>query len=79
VGVVDDAIAALQSAYDGAADSDNCLSSCYYKDTPGWKRFSSESTRITNAYRAADQHWHAAVVGAESAASLRELPVKPTV
>jgi hypothetical protein len=33
VGVVDDPIAALQSAYDGAADSDKCLSSCYY-ETP---------------------------------------------
>jgi hypothetical protein len=79
VGVVDDAIAAMQAAYDGATDSDYCITSCYYKDTPGWKQFSSESGRITDAYRAADQNWQAAVTAAKGGIEARKLPRKPQV
>ena len=79
VSVVDDAIAAMQAAYDGATDSDYCMTSCYYKETPGWTRFSSESGRITEAYRAADQSWQAAVAAAKSSVESRTLTRKPQV
>ncbi len=79
VGVVDDAISAMQSAYDGATDSDYCMTSCYYAETPGWTRFSSESDRITEAYRTADDNWQAAVASAQSSVADRKLPRKPVV
>jgi hypothetical protein len=79
VSVVDDAIAAMQAAYDGATDSNYCMTSCYYKETPGWTRFSSESGRITEAYRTADQGWQAAVAAAKSSVESRTLPRKPQV
>jgi hypothetical protein len=79
VAVVDDAIAAMQAAYDGATDSDYCMTSCYYKETPGWIRFSSESGRITEAHRAADQSWQASVAAAQSSVESRKLPRKPQV
>lgn len=79
VPVVDDAITAMQAAYDGATDSDYCITSCYYKDTPGWTRFRAESSRITDAYRAADENWQAALAGAESSIANRTLPRKPVV
>lgn len=77
--VVDDAIAAVQSAYDGVDDADYCINSCYYKDTPGWINFRAESGRITDAYRTADETWQAAVGGAESALAKRDLPRRPQV
>jgi len=79
VGVVDDAIAAMQAAYDGATDSDYCITSCYYEETPGWTRFSAESGRITEAYRAAEQSWQAAAAAAKGGIETRQLPRKPHV
>lgn len=79
VGVVDDAIAAMQAAYDGATDSDFCVTSCYYAETPGWQRFSSESGRITEAYGAAVENWRTAIGSAEAGVAARTLPRMPRV
>lgn len=79
VGVVEDAIAAMQAAYDGATDSDFCVTSCYYADTPGWQRFSSESGRITEDYGVAVENWRTAIKSAEAGVAARTLPRMPRV
>jgi hypothetical protein len=77
--VVDDAIAAMDSAYSGLFDAQWCTSSCYYRNTPGWQTFSDESDRITSEFDSATGAWEAAVEAAESSIQDRALPVKPRV
>ena len=60
-------------------DSDYCITNCDYKNAPGWTRFRAESSRITDAYRAADENWQSALAGAESSSANRTLPRKPVV
>jgi hypothetical protein len=77
--VIDDAIAATQAGYDGVLDSDYCGTSCYYADTPGWQRFSTESPRITTAFSDAVGAWESALAEAEASIENRTLPTKPIV
>jgi hypothetical protein len=78
VAVVDRGIAAVQSAYDGLAQSQDCYY-CYYRDTPGWQRFQSESTGISQSYTSAMAKWESAVATSRTAIANRVLPQKPTV
>jgi hypothetical protein len=79
VGVIDDAIAAVQAAYQGMADSNYCTTSCYYDTTPGWRLFHSESARITVAYDAAVRSWRAALGAAQLEWQQRRMPPIPAV
>ena len=79
ISVVSDGIAAVDSAYEGASDSNFCVTTCYYRDTPGWRRFSAESTRITQAFQSALASWEGSVAGAERTVARRPLPKHPTV
>jgi hypothetical protein len=77
--VIDDAISATQAGYDGMQDSNYCSTNCYYKDTPGWQRFSSESSRITAAFSDASEAWDSAIAATETSIEDRQLPKKPIV
>jgi hypothetical protein len=79
VSVIDDAISAVDAGYEGASDSNFCVTSCYYKDTPGWRRFSAESARITQAYDGAQRAWEAGVSAADREIVRRALPEEPVV
>lgn len=80
VGVVDRAISAVQAAYDGIAQSQNCYYGCpYYRDTPGWQEFMSESDAITGAFSGALSRWEAEVVAQTTAVDTRTLPARPDV
>ena len=81
VSAVDRAISAVQSAYDGVEQSD-----CYYtdecpsyRDTPGWRRFQSESDAISKQYATAMSAWESAAAAEKVAISNRPLPAKPQV
>jgi hypothetical protein len=79
VSVLDDGIAAVSAAYDGLLDADFCSFGCYYKDTPGWQRFRSESSRITDAFGVAVAQWENELLEAETAAENTRLPKQPSV
>lgn len=79
VSVIDDAISAVDAGYEGASDSNYCVTSCYYRDTPGWRRFSAESARITQAYQDAQRAWEARVSAADREIDRRPLPKEPVV
>lgn len=78
VGVIDDAIAAMQAAVDGIAESQFCYF-CYYEDTAGWRRFQAESDRITDEFDSVTRGWDSAVSTQRSALENLELPKKPRV
>lgn len=77
VGVIDDAIAAMQAAVDGLSDSQFCYFDCYYEDTAGWQRFQAESERITDEFGDVTSAWDAAVSARRSELENLELPKKP--
>lgn len=80
VAAIDRAISAVQSAYDGLEQSQDCFEDCpYYRDTTGWQTFLSESDAISKGYARALTRWDASVVAAERAISNRPLPPKPSV
>lgn len=79
VGVIDGAIAAMQSAVDGLADSQFCYFDCYYEDTAGWRRFQDESERITDDFASATAAWDAAITDRRSELENLELPPKPDI
>ena len=79
VAVIDNAILAVSSGYRGLSDAEYCTFACYYKDTPGWARFSSESARITDVFAQAVEAWEVAVVDAQTEAENRVLPERPEV
>lgn len=81
VSAIDRAISAVQSAYDGLEQSQDCFyDDCtYYRDTPGWQRFQSESDAISKAYAGAMTRWEAAATTARSTIANRPLPAKPQV
>jgi hypothetical protein len=79
VSAVDRAISAVQSAYDGVLQAD-CYYNCpYYRDTPGWQRFQSESDAISKQYATAMTAWESATAAEKIAISNRPLPAKPQV
>lgn len=78
VGVIDDAIAAMQAAVDGLADSQFCYY-CYYEDTPGWHRFQDESDRITDEFASVTSSWDAAVSSRRAELEDLKLPARPEV
>jgi hypothetical protein len=79
ISVVSDGISAVDAAYEGTSDSNFCVTSCYYRDTPGWRRFSAESARITQAFQSALSSWQSGVAVAEKTVAGRPLPKQPTV
>lgn len=81
LGAIDRAIAAVQSAYDGLEQSQDCYyDDCpYYRDTAGWQRFQSESDAISKSYTGAIQRWEAAVAAEKVSVTNRALPAKPAV
>lgn len=79
VGVVDDAIAAVQAAAAGTSDTATCVTDCLYVDTPAWKGLPAAWDRVTNAYQAAYDSWQAAVRAARADIAKRTLPTQPQV
>lgn len=80
VSAIDRAIGAVQSAYDGLSQSQDCFEGCpYYQDTPGWQRFLSESDGISMAYTAAIKRWEPEVAATSAQITNRSLPAKPNV
>lgn len=82
VSAIDRAISAVQSAYDGLEQSQDCYyyDECpYYRDTPGWTRFQSESDAISKQYTKAVSGWEAAAAAEKGAVTNRALPAKPQV
>lgn len=79
VGVIDDAIAAMQSAVDGLADSQFCYFDCYYEDTAGWQRFQQESDRITDEFASVTYSWDAAISARRDELENLDLPPKPEI
>lgn len=80
VAAVDRSAAAVRSAYEGLEQSQVCSTVCpYYRDTPGWQAFLSESGAVGTAYAEAVARWSAAVPGAKAAIESRPLPARPAV
>ena len=82
VSAIDRAISAVQSADDGLEQSQDCsyTDECpYYRDTPGWARFQSESDAISKQYTRAMTDWEAAAAAEKAAINNRALPAKPQV
>lgn len=79
VAVVDRAIGAVQAAYDGASQASDCIEYCYYRDTPGWEVFQTQSEKISKDYAAALRAWDAASAAAKTTIAKRPLPAKPEV
>ena len=81
VDVVQHAIEAVQSGYDGMNAAYSCadFSSCYYADTSGWEAFHSASKAITQEFAAAESGWESAVASARAAVDARSLPAKPVI
>ncbi len=74
------AIGAVQSAFDGLSQSQDCYEGCpYYQDTPGWQRFQFESDGISEAYASAMRRWDAAVTATKAQIGNRPLPTRPDV
>ncbi len=77
---IDRAISAVQSAYDGFEQSEDCWDGCpYYRDAPGYRTFVSESEGVRTSYTAAISRWEAEVAAAKAAIANRTLPIKPEV
>lgn len=77
---IDRAITAVQSAYDGFEQSQDCWDGCpYYRETPGYKSFLSKSEGVRKSYSAAMAQWEAEVATAKAAIADRPLPDKPQV
>jgi hypothetical protein len=79
VAVLTRAIAAVQAGYDGVSQADDCYDYCYYRDTPGYARFQTESDGITKAYASAVKDWESTSGAVTASIKNRELPAKPTV
>lgn len=79
IDVLDDGISAVRAAYDGTWEANYCVSTCYYRDTAGWRRFSDESARITGDYQASASEWTAGVAAADREIQQRALPRKPVI
>lgn len=80
VAAIDRSISAVQAAYDGLEQSQDCYytEDCtYYLQTPGWQRFLSESEGISKAYSSAISKWDGVVASAKVAIEARKLPAKP--
>lgn len=79
---IDRSISAVQAAYDGLEQSQDCFyaEDCtYYTETPGWQRFLSESDDIGRAYSSAISRWDSSVASAKVAIGARKLPAKPAL
>lgn len=79
IAVVDRAIVAVQSGYDGIDDAYNCRTDCNYRETPAWQRFSSESAEITDMFSRAETRWNRALEQETSSQEAQVLPRKPVV
>jgi hypothetical protein len=82
VAAIDRAISAVQSAYDGLEQSEDCFyyDDCpYYRDTPGWRHFQAESAAIGEQYASALERWEAATAGEKAVIANRALPPEPQV
>ena len=79
VTMIDDGIEAVSEAYDGLVDADSCYTTCFYRDTSGWKFFHAESERITKEYAEALTAWNDAVTASQREIEGRKLPAKPVV
>ena len=79
VSVIDRAISAIQAASDGTYDAQWCTSTCYWKDTPGWRTFHTESSAISTEYASSLASWETALSAAHVAAEHLPLPPKPRV
>lgn len=79
IAVIDAGIAGVQAAYEGASDAQFCVTSCFYRDTPGWRRFRADSAQITRTYGVAVESWRDRVDRVEVFISNQKLPSKPVV
>jgi hypothetical protein len=78
IAVLTRAINAMQAAVDGTRDAQWC-GNCYWRNTPGWRTFTSESAAISQQYAAVLSEWGSTFTEVEQAVQSRSLPVKPSV
>lgn len=79
VAVIDRAISAIQAADDGTYDAEWCTTTCYWKNTPGWRTFHTESMAISTEYASTLTAWETGIAEAQGAAAHLPLPPKPRV
>lgn len=78
VGVIDRSIDALESGAEGLRQYEHdYYSYATYKDTPGWRTFSSRSDRIGTEWPAALEAWEARLGEENARVAAIELPPKP--
>jgi hypothetical protein len=79
--VVDQAIAAVDSAYDGVIEYEFDFDYEYgnYKETPGWQTFKRQSEEIAGRYESASASLEDLVAAEKHKVERRALPPKPTV
>jgi hypothetical protein len=79
LGVIDQAIGAVDSAVEGLNIYVNDPFYAYWdaRDTPGWQTFSSASDRITDQYDTAYTTWETALTGEETRIRDTLVPDRP--
>jgi hypothetical protein len=82
LGVLDSAVAAVDSAYTGIVEYESdFFGEKYfdYKETPGWQTFRSESARVSDEYGSARATLESAIAEELRKIERRDLPPKPEV
>jgi hypothetical protein len=82
LGVLDSAVAAVDSAYTGIGEYESdFFGERYvdYKDTPGWQTFRSESERVSEEYGSARATLESSILQEQRKIERRHLPPKPEV
>jgi hypothetical protein len=76
---VDQAVAAVDAAYEGTVDFQFDLDEDYstYRDAPGWETFKTESGRISGRFSRAQAAWESAIASARGTIRGRGLPEEP--
>ena len=79
VGVVSQAVDALESATTGISDYEFSSDHTSYDESEGWRSFVADSTRISQSYSAAISSWEADIARREDQIKRRKMPQAPKV
>jgi hypothetical protein len=81
LGVIDEAIAAVDAAIEGTADYQFDFADEYasYRDAPGWERFTTSSSAISGRYAAARAAWAAERDRERQRIAERGVPKRPEI
>jgi hypothetical protein len=81
LGIVDEAIGAIDAAVEGLNIYLNDPFYVYWdaRDTPGWQTFSSASDRITTQFETARAAWDTALTGEENRIQTSGIPPRPEI